>query len=145
MGVQPTRKGKGKGKQVERQGARHSREQKPDEGATMQDWLSLFDFQITRRHIYYYNHATRCVDQPCQSAALWPVLWVLATFHPRRIWCGKSSPNMDNFKASLNVFANRNRWRWFIRDTPRQQFSICVPPHGKTKVCTHPAAPPLDT
>ena len=42
MGVQPTRKGKGKGKQVERQGARHSREQKPDEGATMQDWLSLF-------------------------------------------------------------------------------------------------------
>ena len=115
------------------------------EGATMQEWLSLFDFQITRRHIYYYNHATRCVDQPCQSAALWPVLWVLARFHPRRIWCGKSSPNMDNFKASLNVFANRNRWRWFIRDTPRQQFSICVPPHGKTKVCTHPAAPPLDT
>ena len=30
------------------------------EGATMQDWLSLFDFQNTRRHIYYYNHETRC-------------------------------------------------------------------------------------
>ena len=33
----------------------------------------------------------------------------------------------------------------FFRDTPRQQFSICVPSHGKTKVCTHPVAPSLDT
>ena len=40
----------------------------------MQDWLSLFVFQNTRRHIYYYNHATHCFDQPCQSAAFWPVL-----------------------------------------------------------------------
>ena len=115
------------------------------EGATMQDWLSLFDFQHTRRHIYHCNHATRCVDQPCQSAAPWPVLWILARFHPRRVWCGKSLPNVDNFKASLNIFANRIRWRWFFRDTPRQQFSGCVPSHGETKVCAHPVAPPLDT
>ena len=72
----------------------------------MQDWLSLFDFQNTRRHIYYYNHATRCADQPCQSAAPWPVLWILVRFHPRHIWCGKSLPNVDNFKTSLNIFAN---------------------------------------
>ena len=45
----------------------------------MQDWLSLFDFQNTSRQIYCYNYATR-VDQPCQSAALWPVLWILARF-----------------------------------------------------------------
>ena len=115
------------------------------EGATMQDWLSLFDFQNTRRHVHYYNHVTRCIDQPCQSAARWPVLWNLARFHPRRVWCGKSLPNLHNFKASLNIFANRVRWRWFVRDTPRQQFSTCVPSHGKTKVCTHPVALSLDT
>ena len=33
----------------------------------------------------------------------------------------------------------------FFRDTPRQQFSICVPSHGRTSVCTHPAAPSLHT
>ena len=111
----------------------------------MQDWLSLFDFQNTRRHIYYYNHETRCVDQPCRYSAPWPVLWILARFHPHHIWCGKSLPNVVNFKASLNIFANRIRWRWFLRDKPRQQFSICVPSHGRTRVCTHPVAPSLDT
>ena len=111
----------------------------------MQDWLSLFDFQNTRRHIYYYNHETRCVDQPCRDSAPWPVLWILAWFHPRHIWCGKSSPNVIIFEASLNIFANRIRWRWFFRDEPRQQFSICVPPHGRTRVCTHLVAPSLDT
>ena len=50
------------------------------EGATIQDWLSLFDFQNTRRHIYCYNHETRCVDQPCRYSAPWPVLWILARF-----------------------------------------------------------------
>ena len=49
-----------------------------------------------------------------------------------------------HFKASLNIFSNRIRWRWFFRDTPIQQFSICVQSHGKTKVCTHPVAPSLD-
>ena len=111
----------------------------------MQDWLSLFAFQNTRRHIYYYNHETRCVDQPCRYSAPWPVLWILARFHPRLIWCGKSLPNVVNFKASLNIFANRIRWRWFFRDKPRQQFSICVPSHGRARVCTHPVAPSLDT
>ena len=115
------------------------------EGATMQDWPSLFDFQNTRRHIYYYNHETRCVDQPCRDSAPWPVLWILAWFHPRHIWCGKSSPNVIIFEASLNIFANRIRWRWFFRDEPRQQFSICVPSHGRTRVCTHLVAPSLDT
>ena len=102
-------------------------------------------FQNISRHIYCYNHATRCVDQPCQSAVLWPVLWILARLHPRQIWCGKSLPNVDNFKASLNIFANRIRWRWLFRDTPRQQFSMCVPSHGKTRVCTHPVGFSLDT
>ena len=111
----------------------------------MQDWLSLFDFHNTRRHIYYYNHETRCVDQPCRDSAPWPVLWILARFHPRHIWCGKSLPNVVNFKVSLNIFANRIRWRWFFRDKPRQQFSICVPSRGRTRVCTHPVAPSLDT
>ena len=111
----------------------------------MQDWLSLFDFQNTRKHIYYYNHETRCVDQPCQSVAPWPVIWILARFHPRHIWCGKSLPNMDRFQSSLNIFANRIRWRWFFRDTPRQQFSICVPSHGRSRACTFPIAPSLDT
>ena len=115
------------------------------EGATMQDWLSLFDFQNTRRRIYYYNHETRCVDQPCRDSAPWPVLWILARFHPRHIWCVKSLPNVVNCKASLNIFANRIRWRWFFRDKPKQQFSICVPPHGRTRVCTHLVAPSLDT
>ena len=114
------------------------------EGTTMQDWLSLFDFQNTRRHIYRYNRATRCVDQPCQSAAPWPVLWILARFHPRHIWCGKSLPNVDNLKASLNIFANRIRWRWFFV-TYRDSSFLCVPSYGKTRVCTHPAAPSLDT
>ena len=111
----------------------------------MQDWLSLFDFQNARRHIYYYNHETRCVDQPCRDSAPWPVLWILARFHPRHIWCGKSLPNVVNFKASLNIFANRIRWRRFFRDKPRQQVSICVPSHGRTRVCTRPVAPSLDT
>ena len=154
MGVQPTRKGKGKGKQVERQGARHSREQKPDEefwqgkeehiqGSRCRTGYRCCDFQITRRHIYYYNHATRCVDQPCQHFGQCygflqgSILVAFGVANLRQTW--------TIFKASLNVFANRNRWRWFFRDTPRQQFSICVPPHGKTRVCTHPAAPSLDT
>ena len=115
------------------------------EGATMQDWLSLFDFQNTRRHIYYYNHETRCVDQPCRCSAPWPVLWILARFHPRHIWCGKSFANVVNFKASLNIFANRIRWRWFFRNKPRQQFSMCVPSYGRTRVCMHNVAPSLDT
>ena len=34
---------------------------------------------------------------------------------------------------------------FFFRDKPRQQFSICVPSHGRTRVCTHPVAPSLDT
>ena len=72
-------------------------------------------------------------------------IWILARFHPRHIWCGKSLPNVDNDNASLNIFANRIRWRWFFRDTPRQQLKICVPSHGKTEVCTHPVAPSLDT
>ena len=80
----------------------------------MQDWLSLFDFQNTRRHTYYYNHETRYVDQPCRYSAPCPVLWILARFHPRHIWCGKSLPNVVNFKASLIFFANRKRWRWFF-------------------------------
>ena len=33
----------------------------------------------------------------------------------------------------------------FFRAKPRQQFSICVPSHGRTRVCTHPVAPSLDT
>ena len=78
------------------------------EGATMQDWQSLFDFQNTRRHIYHYNHETRCADQPCRDSAPWPVLWILARFHPRHIWCGKSLPNVVNFKASLNIFCEQN-------------------------------------
>ena len=69
----------------------------------MQDWLSSFDFQNTRRHIFCYNHATRCADQPCQSAAPWPVVRILAKFHPRHIWCGNVFPNVDNFKASVNI------------------------------------------
>ena len=69
------------------------------EGATMQDWLSLFDFQNTRRHIYYYNHETRCVDQPYRYSAPWPVWWILARFHPRHIWCGKSLPDVVKFRA----------------------------------------------
>ena len=85
------------------------------ERATMQDWLSLFDFQNTRRHTYHCNHAACCVDQHCQSAAPWPVLWNLAGFHPRPIWRGRALPNVDNFfKAALNIFANRIRWRWFF-------------------------------
>ena len=63
---------------------------------------------------------------------------------PRHIWCGKSLPNVVIFQTSLNIFANRIRWRWFFRDKPRQQFSICVPSHGRTRVCTHPVAPSLD-
>ena len=49
------------------------------------------------------------------------------------------------FRRHSTFFANRIRWRWFFRDKPRQQFSICVPSHGRTRVCTHPVAPSLDT
>ena len=88
----------------------------------------------TRRH----NHATRCVDQPCRFAALWPVLWILARCHPRRIWCGKSLSNVDNFKASLNIFANRIRWRWFFsRHTETAVFYLC--PIPRQNQCVHPS------
>ena len=107
------------------------------EGATMQDWLSLFDFQNTRRHIYYYNDETRCVDQPCCGFLQCSIL---ATFGVASLY-----QTCSIFKASLNIFANRYRWRCFFRDKPRQQLSICVPSHGRTRVCTHPVAPSLDT
>ena len=104
----------------------------------MQDWLSLFDFQNTRRHIYYYNHETRCVDQPCRESAPWPVLWILARFHPRHIWCGKSLPNVVNFKASLNIFANRIRWRrFFSRQTETAILNLCPIPWQNQSV--HPS------
>ena len=32
----------------------------------------------------------------------------------------------------------------FFRDTPRQQFSLCVPSHGRSRACTHPVPPSLD-
>ena len=97
--------------------------------ATMQDWVLLFDLQSTREHIYYYKHATRCVDQPCHAVAPWPVNWILVRFHPRHIWCGRSLPNVDKFIASLNVFANRIRWRWlFYRDTEAAVFFFCPIP-----------------
>ena len=111
----------------------------------MQDWLSLFDFQNTRRHIYYYNHETRCVDQPCRDSAPWPVLWILARFHLATFGVASLYQTWSIFRRHSTFFANRIRWRWFFRDKPRQQFSICVPSHGRTRVCTHPVAPSLDT
>ena len=99
------------------------------EGATMQDWLSLFDFQSTRKHIYYYNQTTRCVDQPCQSVAPWPVIWILARFHPRHIGVADLCRTWTSFKLLSTFFCEQNSLAMvFSRHTETAVFYLCPIP-----------------
>ena len=114
--------------------------------ATMQDWLSVFDFNNSQRHISHYNHTTRCVDQPCHSAAPWPVLWILARFIIIATFGAKKRYRMlTSLKLGSTCLQKKISGDGFFRDTARRQFSINVPSHGRTRACTHRVAPALDT
>ena len=58
------------------------------EGATTQDLLSLFECENTKRRIWMHDNSSRSVNRPSGNTILWPVLWILARFHPRHLWCG---------------------------------------------------------
>ena len=82
----------------------------------MQDCLSMFDFQNTRRHMYHYNPAARCVDQPL---SIMPHLGQCYGFLQCSILvafgAAKHCPTCDNFlRLHSTLFANRIRWRCFF-------------------------------
>ena len=101
------------------------------------------EFRWSKRHIYNCNHATRGVDHvdllhlgQCygflQGSILVTLLWQI--FAKR-----------GQFQGLTQHFCGQNSLKIVFRETPRPQFSTCVPSHGKSGVCTHPVAPSLDT
>ena len=97
------------------------------EGATTQDLLSLFESENTKRHTYMYDTSARRVNRPSGNTIPWLVLWILARFHPRRIWCGRALPSVQKFTESFNSCTNRIRWQWYFRDKEKLNFSVIVP------------------
>ena len=115
------------------------------EGATTQDLLSLFESENTKRHTYMYDTSARRVNRPSGNTIPWLVLWILARFHPRRIWCGRALPSVQKFTEFFNSCTNRIRWHWYFRDKEKLNLSVIVPQKGNTSQCTHPVSPALES
>ena len=115
------------------------------EGATTQDLLSLLESENTKRHTYMYDTSARRVNRPSGNTIPWLVLWILARFHPRRIWCGRPLPSVQKFTESFNSCTNRIRWQWYFRDKEKLNLSVIVPQKGNTSQCTHPVSLALES
>ena len=115
------------------------------EGATTQDLLSLFESENTKRHTYMYDTSAQRVNRPSGNTIPWLVLWILARFHPRRIWCGRALPNVQKFTESFNSCTNRLRWKWYFQDKEKLNLGVILPRKGNTSQCTHPVSLALES
>ena len=77
-----------------------------------------------------YDNSALNVNYTSGNVIPRPVLWILARFHPRYIWCGRAFRNVQKLTESLNGVANRIRRTWFL-------------PEKEGSNLTHPVSPAL--
>ena len=60
-------------------------------GVTVKDASMLALLSVHRLSCFVYNHELREVVPPPDDTP-WPILWLMAAFHPKHTFCGKKTP-----------------------------------------------------
>jgi hypothetical protein len=79
---------------------------------TVKDASMLALLSVHRLSCFVYNHELREVVPPPDDTP-WPILWLMAAFHPKHTFCGKKKlPDLDLVRKYMVAFENKFKWRW---------------------------------
>ena len=85
---------------------------------------------VHRLSCFVYNHESREVVPPPVDTP-WPILWLMAAFHPKHTFCGKKLPELDEVRKSMVSFENKVKWRWHFRASNEPRPLLVVKPPGQ--------------
>ena len=104
-------------------------------GATAQDWIWLFKFDMLRKLVYWYAVDDASVQPPTEQQVEWPIIWILTRYHKKYLWCN-SHPDLSWIAEDLFHWRNKVGWAWFFRNKPFKRYSFRPVRRQKTAPCT---------
>ena len=104
-------------------------------GATAQDWIWLFKFDVLRKLVYWYAVDDASVQPPTEQQVEWPIIWILTRYHKKYLWCN-SHPDLSWIAEDLFHWRNKVGWAWFFRNKPFKRYSFRPVRRQKTAPCT---------
>ena len=111
-------------------------------GASVADLCCIANFQLLRDQILGFDRDARAVVLSGHVTP-WPIVWVLARYNRKHIWCPNRLPDLTNIRGHVDDFCNKVKWRWIFRNEPAEHMPFRIK-HSRTTACTSLTNPELE-
>jgi hypothetical protein len=110
---------------------------------SLTDIAWLHDFETLRQRVYVFDLHKKEATHPGTEIP-WPIVWLLARYHKKHVFCRKFIPKPDIIRQDAHNFINKIKWRWILRNISSSIPMIARRRRRQRSYCPHKADAALE-